>query len=430
MFTALRSFGLRLETTLAGALSPEVRRNMHLEVAVALAYGAFYASVLSFTPVVLRRLGATPEMLAIFSSASFLGSILTSLSVVLMRRRRTMNVILTCWFAARSLFLLCAVLTQAWWLIILSSLFWLLEGFVIPAYTRVVQKIYPDAVRGKVMSTVRMGQVAAILLVTPLAGWALDHWSFQVLFPLGSVMGILSAYLFTYVEVNEGPLPPRETKTFGDLWQIVQGDERFRRYLVGFAMLGLGTMMSAPLYPLVQVDRLHLSYSAVGWLGFIESTLWLLSYLFWGRWLDRHGGVWVMRTVCLISMFIPGTYIFASSGWLLIPAFIARGIVMAGFELGRINSGIQLADANRIIEYAAIQSTTVGIRGIIAPLLGVTLLRLGVPDWGVFTLSVALMATGWLLLGRVQAPKSVVSNEVEQERLEARWPFRFRRPRL
>jgi hypothetical protein len=129
-------------------------------------------------------------------------------------------------------------------------------------------------------------------------------------------------------------------------------------------------------------------------------------------------------------MFIPGTYIFASSGWLLVPAFVARGIVMAGFELGRINSGIQLANANRIIEYAAIQSTTVGIRGIIAPLVGVTLLRLGVPDWGVFALSVTLMGSGWLLLGRVQAPKPVVGSRVEQEQLEARWPFRFRRPRL
>jgi MFS family permease len=401
----LKMLARRLEGSLTGSLSADQRRNMRLEIATAMIYGVFYASVIPFTPVVLRRLGASAEMLAIYNSLLFLGSLLTTFSVILTRRRRTMSVLLICWFMARSLFLLCAILANAEWLIALSSLFWLLEGFVIPAYSLIVQKLYPDTVRGKVMSTVRMGQVCSILAITPLAGWALDRWGHQSLFPLGSVMGILATLTFTRISLHEGEFTPPQTRAVSDMLQIVRQDRRFVFHLLCFALLGMGTMLSAPLYPIVQVDRLQLSYSQVGLLGLVESILWLVSYLFWGRILDRYGGVYVLRLVCLASMFIPGSYIWATSGWLLIPAFIARGVVMAGFELGRINAGIQLAGRGQFIEYAAIQSTVVGVRGIISPLLGVGLLRLGVSDNGVFALSVLLMGLGWFLYRYVDAPQ-------------------------
>ncbi|MCB0185952.1 MAG: MFS transporter, partial [Caldilineaceae bacterium] len=304
--------------------------------------------------------------------------------------------------------------------------FWLLEGFVIPGYTRILQKIYPDPVRGKVMSTVRMGQVTAILLVTPLAGWALDHVGYPVLFPLACILGISSVLLFTRLRVDEGPLPPRQTKAFGELQEIVRNDARFRRYLFSFALFGLGTMLAWPVYPLVQVDRLQLSYSTIGLLGLVESTMWLFSYLIWGRFLDRRGGLAVMRATCAIALVQPLVYIWASSAWLLIPAFVARGIVSGGFELGRINAGIQLADPERITEYAVIQSTTIGMRGIIAPLISAFLLRLGMPPTGIFILSVGCMVTAWVLFGFVHAPAPVPQQEISA----ARWPFRMRMPRV
>ena len=295
MLATVRALGAQMEALLAGALDKDVRRNMHIEVISSMAYGVFYACIIPFIPVVLRRSGATPEMIALYASLQFLGSLTTSLSLVLMQRRRTFTVIITFWLLARSLFLITALVQGSVPLIALGSLYWLLEGFVIPGYTRVVQKLYPDEVRGKVMSTVRMGQVAAILLVTPLAGWALDHIGYRTLFPVASLVGIASVLLFMRMRLDEGPLPPRQTKALTELVQIVRNDRRFCIYLLSFALLGVGTMLSWPLYPLVQVDRLHLSYSQIGLLGLVESCMWLISYLVWGRYLDGRGGVAVMR---------------------------------------------------------------------------------------------------------------------------------------
>ncbi len=426
----LRRAGLWIETALAGSLSASVRRVMHIELSMSLAYGVFYASIMPFTQVVLRRQGASVDMLALYTSLIFVGSIFTSFSIVLMRRRRTIKLIVFCWLLGRSLFLLTAFVSGAVPLMVISALFWLLEAFVIPAYTRVIQKIYPESGRGKVMSTVRMGRVSVILFITPLAGWALDRVGYQVLFPIGALFGILATFIFTRIDLDEGKLPPRNTKTFADLWQIVRSDRNFAVYLLSYSLFGLGALMAWPLYPLVQVDRLQLSYSEIGLLGLVESIIWLLSYLLWGRTIDRRGGLFVVRAISAIAMVTPLTYMSAQSLWMLLPAAIASGMGMAGFEMGRISAGIQLADPDRVTEYAAIQSTVVGLRGLVAPAITVGLLRLGAPHSAIFLISVFFLALGWFTFGRVQAPTPGDEGYKERDKLRYKWPFRRRMPRM
>ncbi len=426
----LNRTGMWLETALAGSLSPAVRRVMHIELSMALAHGIFYACIIPFTQVVLRRLGASVDMLAVYTALLFAGSVFTSFSIVLMRRRRTINIIVFCWLLGRSLFLLTAFVTGAVQLMAIGIVFWLLEAFVIPAYTRVIQKIYPESGRGKVMSTVRMGRVSMILLVTPLAGWAMDQVGYRVLFPIGAVFGILATYFFTRIDLDEGELPPRQTKAFSDLWQIVRTDKNFAVYLVSYSLFGLGGLLSWPLFPVVQVDRLQLSYSDIGLLGLAESITWLFSYLLWGRMIDKRGGLFVVRAISAISIVTPLTYMWAQNIWMLLPSAIARGLGMAGFEMGRISAGIQLADPDRVTEYAAIQSTVVGLRGLVAPIITVGLLRLGAPHSAIFLLSVLFSLLGWFMFGRVEAPTPGDEGYSERQRLRYRWPFRRRIARV
>ena len=422
--------GTWIEAALAGSLSPSVRRVMHIELSMSLAYGVFYATIIPFTQVVLRRMGATVDMLAIFTALLFVGSVFTSFSIVLMRRRRTINIIVFCWLLGRSLFLLTAFVTGAVQLMAISVVFWLLEEFVIPAYTRVVQKIYPDSGRGQVMSTVQMGRVSTILLVTPLAGWALDHVGYRVLFPIGALFGILATFIFTRIDLDEGELPPRQTKTFSDLWRIIRGNRNFAFYLASHSLFGMGALLCWPLFPVVQVDRLQLSYSEIGILGLVESLTWFLSYLLWGRMIDRRGGLFVLRVICAISIITPLNYLWAQNLWMLLPSAIARGLGMAGFELGRISAGIQLAEPDRVTEYAAIQSTVVGLRGLVTPFVTIGMLRLGASHSAVFLLSAIFLVMSWVMFGRVEAPTPGDKGYRERQRLRYRWPFRRRIARL
>lgn len=429
MLSALTLLSARLERTFTEPLTPEVRRNMVVELLASVAYGIFYAAAIQYIPVVLRRLGASSELLALYTAQTYLGSILTSLSIVLMRRRRPKSFVVFCWALARSLFVLFALVTQVYWLLAVTALFWLLESFPSPGYTRIIQVIYPERLRGQVISVVRLGMVTAILLATPLAGWALDHFGYRVLFPLAGLMGLSATWLFSKLHVDEGPLPPRQTRAVSSLWQLVRHNRPFAIHLLSFAVYGLGGLLGYPLYAIVQVDRLQLSYTEIGFLGVAQSAAWLVGFLIWGRVVDRKGGLPVLRINQLISVIVPLAYLWATDGWMLLPAFIVQGLINAGVDVGLISTCLQLAERDKVVEYAAVQATVVGLRGIITPFLGAALLRLGVADSQIFALGAALIFLSWLLLLRVQGTPATPQNLPIRRALRARWPLRWRFPR-
>ena len=162
-----RQFTIHLELVLVGILPPLVRRNMYIELLGSLAYGVLYSGGIAFIPVVLRRTGASETMLAIYIASQFIGSLLSSFSIPLMQRWGTKRVVLTCWMLARSTFVLWAFIVNPLWMLAIGAFFWTLEPFTGPGYTRILQMIYPTAVRGKVMGVVRVGRGTLMLFLAP-----------------------------------------------------------------------------------------------------------------------------------------------------------------------------------------------------------------------------------------------------------------------
>jgi predicted MFS family arabinose efflux permease len=398
---ALGIMGRRLERALTGSLPEGVRHNLRIETIAAIAYGIFYAAAISFMPVVLRRLGASSSLLAIYTAQTYLGSILSTLGVLLMRRRRPLAFAVTCWLGARSLLLWTFLIAGAGWLLALTAVFWLLEAFPAPAYARIVQSIYPIRYRGRALSIVRVGMVLAILIATPLAGLGLDRFGYQVLFPIAGAAGVMSTLLFTRLRIDEAALPQQQRRSLASIWAILGQNRRFTIYLLGFSIYGLGFLMGLPFFAIVQVDRLRLSYTEIGYLGLVQSLFWLLGNMYWGRLVDRRGGLWVLRANVAIAAVVPFSYIWAFDAWTLLPAFIAHGIIMAGVDLGVISTGMELADPESVVEYSALQATIIGLRGMLGPFVGIGLMSLGVPERAIFAIGCGFIAVAWICLGIV-----------------------------
>jgi MFS family permease len=411
-------------------LASTVRYNVFTELWGSVAFGVFWAAALQFVPVVLRRMGADAEMIAFYTAQSYLGAILTSLSIVMMRGRRTKNFAAWCWMVSRSTFLVFAIINDLTWLMVVMVFFWLLEQFPSPAYTRIIQAIYPVEVRGKAMSLVRLGMTAAIVVVTPLAGWMLDQWGYRVLFPLAAIFGIVATWMFSRLDVDEGVLPPRQTRTVSNLWSILLSNRNFAIHMIGLTLFGFGALVGAAFYPIVQVDRLQLSYTELGLLSTVQSVAWLLGYFYWGRAVDKQGGIWVMRVNYAIGALVPFCYIFATNGWLLLPAFIAQGIISAGLDLGFVNTCIQLSESDKVIEYAAIQSTVAGIRGLLGPFVGVLLVNVGVAEVWVFVSGTVLVLAALVVAMGINVDLTPEEMRDKRRQLRFRFPLRFRTPRV
>jgi MFS family permease len=366
----------RLEDTLVGPMPNRARSNMRIELLASLAYGPFHAALL-FVPVVLQRLGSSAELIAFYQSASYIGFLLVPLTARFIPARGLPGFLASVWAIGRSFFVLMGLAASAPIMLLLSVFYFFFDSFPSPAYTRVIQLIYPANIRGRVLGYVRIGLAGGMLLVTPICGWVLDNLGYVWLFPICGLCGVAAARLFSRIQIDESSTPTQEKRSPSQLWQVLKHDRRYQYYLLAVAFFGFGGLIPAGFYPAVFVNRLNLSYTEVSLLGAVQSVSWLIGYLVWGHFLDRFNGVIGLRVVFAILSIIPISHMLASNGLMMLPAFIAAGLGSAGVDLAFQNCTIELARDDQTYEYAALQRTVIGIRGLIAPMLGVWLVQMG-----------------------------------------------------
>jgi len=391
----------RVELALSGPLPAEVRRNMRIELIASLFFGPFYA-VLLYIPVILQRMNATSQQVALYQSESYLGFLLSAFSVMILPRRRILLFLAVIWTIGRAAFLLTPLVPTVSGILVLALLYWLSDSFPSPGYVRVIQQVYPADVRARVMGVVRFGMAGGMLAATPVAGWLLDAVGYTVLLPLAGAFGVIAALVFTRLripkqadDVVQAEAPPRMSPLA--LLGLLRRNTPFAVFLLSVTAFGFAGLIPVAFYPAVLVDRLQLSYTAVGYLSLAQSIVWMIGYPLWGRWLNRIGTVGALRIIYLLLILYPVCHWFAPNAWWLLPAYIASGIASAGIDLAFTNTAINLAEPDRVAEYSALQQTVIGFRGIIGPLLGVQLNQLGIPMEVIFVLSISLYVLAALL---------------------------------
>jgi hypothetical protein len=78
------------------------------------------------------------------------------------------------------------------------------------------------------------------------------------------------------------------------------------------------------------------------------------------------------------------------------------GLVNAGMDLGAINTVMQLSPPERLGDYSALQTTALGLRGLIAPFLGVWLVSAGWSYEVTFGVGAVLVLLGAAMLWAVR----------------------------
>src|SRR2546427_3865369 len=394
-----------------------VRRNFRIDTFSAICGGVYIAVLVTFMPIVVRRLGGSTTDVAIVIAAPFVGHLLSPISAHCVPGSPLVRVVAGPVTLARAPFL-AGVLVAATplMLAVTTVAFFAISVANIGAYTALMQGIYPDRERAQAMANVRIGAAIAGIASAAVAGTFIDVIPASWVFAAAALIGLPGAIAFFWVRYD-GSAKAATRRPLPDIARDVWADHKYRRLLLSFTVFGMGNLMNVAVYPILLVDHFNASNSFIGGMTAVSSGTMVVAYIIWGRMIDRGSSIRLTLVNTVVTLLVPIGYIAAADVWLLIPVAIVAGIVNAGGEITFFTNIVQIAPRDKIGEYATPQSLLMGIRGPAAPFVAAALLGVADPRV-VLLIGVVFMTAGCAIMAgavRLLVPTSLPAPRVAVE---------------
>jgi hypothetical protein len=281
---------------------------------------------------------------------------------------------------------------------------------------------YPRNVLARITGRLVIVNSIAVACSAALVGWALEAQALDArwLYGGGALAGLTGAWLYRAMRVRrEFRLLAEEASSGGRsepfsvrmLAQILKEDPSFREYMLWMGIYGGGNLMLTAQLVLLFSERLHLtSGTQIGLLAVVPLITQPLFLPFWARLFDgshvvrfrsRQGWALVLASAAMCA----GVF----SAWLPLLWFgaVVLGAANAGANLGWNLGHTDFASVGRAQHYMGVHVTLTGLRGGVAPPLGVLVymgLEASRPGAGEFALllPLAMTVTGALGFNRMR----------------------------
>jgi MFS family permease len=331
-------------------------------------------AIISFPAILARKEGGSDFIISLVISAPAIGQLSTILWAHYTQQFPKMKVMVFLGSAARLSLALVFFAFQPWLFAVIMMICLTLELSISPAYAGIMQGVYPDSQRGIYMGMVRVISSIATVICAFLLGVILENSSFREVYPFVALLGFGSILVFSRIHYKEvkSTRPPITLKA---IIMLPGRDKKYGLFLRTVFIMGFFNLLAAAVYPLIMVDDLHVSNSFVGIMNALQSLVAILSYYFWGRFIDRHHPALILYITFILGALVIFIYMVAWNYLLLLPVALLTGIITAGADLANINNAIRFAeDKQDVPQYIALYSSLVGVRGVIAPFLATFLL--------------------------------------------------------
>ena len=245
---------------------------------------------------------------------------------------------------------------------------------------------YPRNVLARITGRIVVVSYLAVAVSAGLVGWALQKARLDPrwVYAGGALAGVLAAWLYRETRVRRQFRLLAEEAAGGAqgqifslrmLRQILAEDPSFREYMFWMGLFGAGNLVLIAQLVVIFTEQLHLSSGVqIGLLSVVPMVALPLFTPWWARLFDgshvvayraRQGWVLVVATIimCLATF----------TGWLPLLAFgaIVLGSANAGANLGWNLGHNDFASIGRAQHYMGVHVTLTGVRGAIAPPLGI-----------------------------------------------------------
>src|SRR2546430_13038578 len=165
-----------------------VRRNFRIDTFSAICGGVYIAVLVTFMPIVVRRLGGSTIDVAIVIAAPFVGHLLSPISTYLLMGFPQVRVVAGTVTLARATFLAGVLVAATPLMLAMTTVVtFIISVANISAYTALMRGIYPDRERASAMANVRIGGAKPGISAAADAATVIDVVSAASVFPASAL---------------------------------------------------------------------------------------------------------------------------------------------------------------------------------------------------------------------------------------------------
>ena len=259
---------------------------------------------------------------------------------------------------------------------------------------------YPRQVMARVTSRIVMVNSLGVAGASLAVGRVLDQHApaARWLYLLAALCGLLAALRYRAVKVRReyrllaeeiGSSQATGAFSLGVLREILRSDAPFRRYMFWMSLYGSGNLMMTAQLVVLFSDRLHLGgLTQVLLLTVVPMLLMPLFLPMWARLFDRGHIIEYRSRQCwalVAAIVLLALGVALKQNWLLWPGAVLVGVSYAGANLGWNLGHNDFAAPGRAQHYMGVHVTLTGVRGLIAPPVGIAcyeLLERAHAGWG------------------------------------------------
>lgn len=278
----------------------------------------------------------------------------------------------------------------------------------------IYQVIYQRQIRGRMVSFIKQWQMLTLVLVSWLLGWALerDPFSYRIFFIVIGSLGVFVSWqtLSIQSETNsDGKDPAPRSFSLRQTFAILKTDQNFSRFMTLQFILGISNLAGVAALQVYFNSPKFLGVSpetAALLTGVLPQLFMFLSLRFWGGRFDRMSIVHYrsITSLCMALGFvlypIAGSVLFAAIG------AIVWGMGRGGGQLAWSIGILAFTNEDKASAYMGVHTFLTGVRGVMAPFIGILILESHLSAAALCWLIAAIMAaTALLTLFMVEDPE-------------------------
>ncbi len=268
-------------------------------------------------------------------------------------------------------------------LVLLARLCW---SGMITMRTGVWRANYPPAMRARIVGRISSAQMVIVAASGAGLGWVLDHNkdAYRVLLPLACALALGAVWAYGGIRVRGEKRLLENRQNVMKPWhgplvvvRVLRSDKRYAQFMLCMFILGFGNLMINPVLVITLREEFGFTYfKSILITSSIQSVMQVLLIPMWARLLDRAH---VVRFRSIHSwVFVAGSLIFTLATFthrveLMFVGAMIQGAAYAGGALAWNLGHVDFSPPSQTGNYMATHVTLNGVRGLIAPIVAVTL---------------------------------------------------------